>query len=458
RRSSTAAGSRFGDPAAHALSAAPAEIGKPRPVRPLVWGMPCVVGRLPRVLSSLFVAFGCSGGSPADRPQTSAAGSGGAPNPLGPAGAPSAVSGTAGENATGAGGATAAGASGRAGAVSGAGQGGSAVAGNGGANAGGSAGFTQAGSGGAPFSYPPKTSEHRAIGTHDPSMIRVASSFYLFATGGLLSVRTSSDFAKWTNAGNIFTKLPAWIERALGQTISDLWAPDVSFVNGTYRVYYAGSTFGSNHSVIGLATNTTLDPKNPAYAWVDEGLVLESNPAGEKDDWNAIDPNATLDADGNWWLVFGSFWSGIKLRRLDVTTGKLSSADTKLYGLAAHSGGIEAPSIVAHNGYYYLFVSYDACCKGVDSTYRTMVGRAPSITGPYSDDSGKAMLQGNAVQLLDKDGRYIGPGGGTAFRDGDQFFYAYHYYDGQMNGASELMLRPIEWKNDWPELGPALWQ
>ncbi|MEI9937657.1 MAG: family 43 glycosylhydrolase [Pseudomonadota bacterium] len=146
----------------------------------------------------------------------------------------------------------------------------------------------------------------------------------------------------------------------------------------------------------------------------------------------------------HWWLVFGSFWSGIKLRRLDTASGKPSAADTTLYGWAAHSGGIEAPSIISHNGYYYPFRSYDACCKGVDSTYRTMVGRASVITGPYTDADGKAMLQGNAVQLLATDGRYIGPGGGTAFRDGSLYYYACHYYDGQMNGASELMLWPID--------------
>jgi arabinan endo-1,5-alpha-L-arabinosidase len=315
-----------------------------------------------------------------------------------------------------------------------------------------------AGAGGAPLTYPPASSEHRAIGTHDPSVIHVANKYYLFGTGGLLSVRSSTNLAQWANAGTIFSALPAWIKTALGQTISDLWAPDISYVDGTYRLYYSGSTFGSNRSVIGLATNTTLDPQNAAYKWVDQGLVIESNPAGSKHDWNAIDPNVTTDAAGNWWLVFGSFWSGIKLRRLDTATGKPSSADTTLYGLAAHSGGIEAPSIVSHNGYYYLFVSYDSCCKGVSSTYRTMVGRASAITGPYTDKNGKDMLQGNAVQLLATDGRYIGPGGGSAFRDGNLYFYAYHYYDGQMNGASQLMLRPIEWKNDWPELAPPLWQ
>ncbi|HYQ28915.1 MAG TPA: arabinan endo-1,5-alpha-L-arabinosidase [Polyangiaceae bacterium] len=419
------------------------------------------------LLSGLLVVgltSACSSGAPAST-SSAAAGAAGAPVEAGGAafaagasGVP--VAGMAGASASAAGESNTAGGSGGSAGTATAAVGGAGApgAGQGGALAGGASGGGAVGSGGAALTYPPAASEHRAIGTHDPGMIHVANAYYLFGTGGLLGIRKSTNLATWTNAGTIFSALPGWIKSALGETPADLWAPDISYVNGTYRVYYAGSSFGSNHSVIGLATNTSLDPQNSAYEWLDQGLVLESNRAGTKDDWNAIDPNATQDAAGNWWLVFGSFWSGIKLRRLDTATGKLSTADTTLYALAAHAGGIEAPSIILHNGYYYLFVSFDACCKGVDSTYRTMVGRASAITGPYTDANGKAMLQGNAVQLLAKDGRYIGPGGGTAFRDGELFYYAYHYYDGQMNGASELMLRPINWQNDWPELAAPLWQ
>lgn len=307
--------------------------------------------------------------------------------------------------------------------------------------------------------YPAVSSQHLSVGAHDPSLQPTASGFYLFATGGKLGIRRSVDLARWTDVGSVFASQPAWIAARLGQAPPDLWAPDVSYRDGVYYLYYAGSGFGSNHSVIGLATNRTLDPASADYRWQDQGLILESNPSGQKDDWNAIDPSLALDASGQPWLVFGSFWSGIKLRRVDAATGKLAASDTKLYALASHGGGIEAPSIVEHGGYYYLFVSYDTCCKGVNSTYRTMVGRAREIIGPYLDRTGGSMLDGKAEQLLAKDGRYIGPGGGTAFRDGGSYYYVYHYYDGQANGASFAMLRPITWTDDgWPALGPQLWQ
>jgi arabinan endo-1,5-alpha-L-arabinosidase len=99
-------------------------------------------------------------------------------------------------------------------------------------------------------------------------------------------------------------------------------------------LYYAGSTFGSRRSVIGLATNVTLDPNRPDYAWVDEGEVIASSPT---DDWNAIDPNLVLDENQQPWLAFGSYWSGIKLRKVDAATSKLATDNPQLYALASRA-------------------------------------------------------------------------------------------------------------------------
>jgi arabinan endo-1,5-alpha-L-arabinosidase len=264
---------------------------------------------------------------------------------------------------------------------------------------------------------------------------------------------------QWSSAGRVFSAVPSWVLTTLGASASgfELWAPDVSFFNCKYHVYYAGSTFGSNTSVIGLATSPTLDPSSPGYGWTDEGLVVQSK---SSDSFNAIDPNLAFDQEGTPWLSFGSFWDGIKLRRIDPATGKPSTSDTTLYALASRRGSgdaIEAPAIVSHNGYYYLFVSFDACCKGTSSTYRTMVGRASKITGPYTDKAGATMTKGAAEELLKSSGRYIGPGGGTAFQNGSDYYYAFHYYDGDNNGASKLQIRPITWtSDDWPSLGNPL--
>jgi arabinan endo-1,5-alpha-L-arabinosidase len=300
-----------------------------------------------------------------------------------------------------------------------------------------------------------RSTTHLDIPAHDPAIIWDGARYSLFATGGNLGIRNSGNLLQWKDAGSVFSAVPAWVTTALGADPGGLWAPDISNFSGKYRVYYAGSTFGSNRSVIGLATNVTLDRASASYAWVDEGLVFESV---SSNNYNAIDPNVSFDESGTPWLSFGSFWDGIKMRKLDASTGKLAASDTTLYSLASRGGGaIEAPSIIARGGYYYLFVSFDACCKGASSTYRTMVGRATSITGPYVDKAGAQMMKGAAEELLKTSGRYIGPGGGTAYRDGALYFYVYHYYDGQDGGNAKLAIRPISFSTDgWPTLDEPL--
>ncbi len=277
-----------------------------------------------------------------------------------------------------------------------------------------------------------------SIGIHDPSVIQAGSCYYAFGTGTWLPILKSCSgmSGSWAFLKNTFSALPSWIPAAIGSTPTNLWAPDINFVNGQYRLYYAASTFGSNNSVIGLATASNIEGP-----WTDAGEVFRST---SSNNYNAIDPDYI---EGR--LAFGSFWDGIKM--IDIgTDGKRSG--TAIYNLASRGGGaIEAGSIVHHGSFYYLFVSFDKCCAGTSSTYRTMAGRSSSITGPYTDESGVAMMSGGGTQLLATNGNEIGPGGGDVSSLPD--YYAYHFYDGAANGASKLNIRPVTYPNDWPVLG-----
>ncbi|HEX8498098.1 MAG TPA: arabinan endo-1,5-alpha-L-arabinosidase [Actinomycetales bacterium] len=298
---------------------------------------------------------------------------------------------------------------------------------------------------------------------HDPTIVASGGCYYAFSTGdengynrGNVQIRRSCSgvTGSWSRIGSVFTSVPSWITSYLGSTPPNLWAPDINLVNGTWRLYYAGSKFGTNTSVMGLATATNL-----AGPWTDRGEVLRSSSGNN---YNAIDPeiaytisNGTRTAD---WLLFGSFWDGIKMRRIDNATGKLSGSDTRTYSLASRGGGaIEAPSIAWRNGYYYLFVSFDRCCNGSSSTYRTMVGRSTSITGPYVDRNGVSMMSGGGTQLLASSGNVRGPGGGDVVLDGSTYRLAHHYYDSNLNGDWRMQIRNLSWSSDgWPSAGGPL--
>src|SRR6266480_5998424 len=240
---------------------------------------------------------------------------------------------------------------------------------------------------------------------HDPAIIRQGNTYYIFGTNRfaqkLVPIFCSQDLHQWKFCGHVFDSVPEWALKEIPDA-RGIWAPDISFVQGKYLLYYAVSTSGSNHSVIGLITNQTLDSDSPNYRWVDEGPVVGSR---REDDWNAIDPNLVMDENGGMWLAMGSFWGGIKIRRLDPKTGKLSQLDPTLYSLASRRPleppAIEAPTIVRHGKHYYLLVSFDFCCRGKDSSYKIMVGRSSKITGPYFDRAGKPLMAGGGTLLLE---------------------------------------------------------
>lgn len=297
---------------------------------------------------------------------------------------------------------------------------------------------------------------------HDPSIIRQGSTYYLFSTdasstqGGFIPIRCSTDKIAWSACGYLFATLPSWVSGAVPQA-TEIWAPDVSYFNGAYHVYYAVSSFGSNVSAIGLATNTTLDSTDPNYSWVDQGLVLQSSVS---DNFNAIDPNILIDAGGSVWLNYGSFWTGIYQQQIAPASGQIMSGSAT-YHLAERASSvpndpIEGSSMVYENGFYYLFVSWDYCCESdpSQSDYKIVVGRGASPNGPFTDESGVDMATGGGTILLQGDSTWAGPGGQTAYidpTDGD--LIVFHALMLSQNGLDYLFVRSLTWTNDWPVIG-----
>ena len=305
------------------------------------------------------------------------------------------------------------------------------------------------------------------LAVHDPVIIKEKDTYYVFCTGGgqrggIIPIRCSTNLLHWTLCGSVFDLLPQWatneIPRARGA-----WAPDISWFNGRYHLYYALSSFGVNESAIGLAVNETLDSADPRYQWVDQGLVVRSR-AGV-DDFNAIDPQLVIENKRNVWLCWGSFWGGIKMRRIDPATGKLSTQDATLYSLASRprlqphqtppvEGAIEAPTVVRRGSWWYLFASYDLCCQGTNSSYNVRVGRSTRVTGPYLDRAGKPMMEGGGTMVIEATTpNWRGPGHQTVFQDANGDYLLFHAYDGR-TGRPELKISTIVWDDGWPRVAP----
>ncbi len=307
---------------------------------------------------------------------------------------------------------------------------------------------------------------------HDPVMAKGEDGrYYVFATGMRVGVMSSADMKEWRMEQPALKEVPQWATDTVPGYRGHTWAPDISFHNGLWHLYYSCSTFGKNGSAIGLAVNKTLDPKSPDFGWEDRGMVIASH--RKVDNWNAIDPNLIVDKKGNPYLVYGSFWDGIQLVKLDksdfrtpVTKPKtvarrlgrqwtkeemLDVANYTQEGenvIEAGDNAIEAPFIMKHGKYYYMFVSFDYCCRGQASTYKTVYGRSKNIEGPYMDKEGRKMEVGGGTILYGPDEEHFGIGHNSAYEFDGKCYFVSHAYVKANNGAAKLFIRPLEFDKD----------
>jgi arabinan endo-1,5-alpha-L-arabinosidase len=280
------------------------------------------------------------------------------------------------------------------------------------------------------------------LDAHDPAAIYDGQSYWVFSSGSNLQVRRSDDLQSFELLGGAFNGLPDWAAERVPNADS-FWAPDVAYFGGLYHLYFALSTMGSSESCIGHATASTL---GVAGAWKDQGPLICSR---EGDDWNAIDPSVLIDG-AEFWLVFGSYRTGIKLIALDESGGRKGPDLIPLW-TRPDPGMIQAAAIASHDGFYYLFSAFDLCCKGVDSTHHVMMGRSSWVRGPYFDRDGAALLEGGGALLLESDERWRGPAGSDVLLVGDRWYHVYHAFDAERDGQSTLRISTLTWDDDgWP--------
>lgn len=308
-----------------------------------------------------------------------------------------------------------------------------------------------------------KPDDSKGFTAHDPVIIKQDSTFYLFTTGG--GIAKSIDLENWERLKPVPSQLD-WVTEDIipGYRGRGYWAPDIQYLDGTYYLYYSPSAFAKNTSAIGVMTNKTLDQNSKDYKWEDHGMILQSIPG--RDFWNAIDANVYFDrkwgGEVTGWLSFGSFWGGLKLVKLDSTMKALAepqewytiAKQERTFGMPdtdPGDGTIEAPFIYKRHQYYYLFISTDYCCRGLDSTYQTLVGRSRNIEGPYFDKEGVPLYAGGGTFVAGETEKYAGIGHCAVYDFDGQTYFVAHGYDNDDKGRSKLVIKEIEWdRAEWP--------
>lgn len=294
-------------------------------------------------------------------------------------------------------------------------------------------------------------------GGHDPTMYRDENGYILMSTNNNLAMWTSDNMLKWNAKGNIFRDSPQWLKNAVGGRTDGIWAPDLFNFNNQYAVFYCGSVFGQRTSAIGVTTNKSLNFSSPASGWTDQGEVTRTT---NSNNYNAIDADVVVTPNGEFWMTYGS-WNagGIRLIKLDPKTGKQASDDKNNYMIATRGGtGIEGPSLIEHGGQYFLFTAWDVCCKQGNeieqTTYKTAMGRADKVNGTYKDRNGKELNKGGGTIMMQRYSRYVGPGGGEAFKDLNRIRFVHHYYDLTGDKYNHIHIRDLVFTDDnWPEMG-----
>lgn len=290
----------------------------------------------------------------------------------------------------------------------------------------------------------------------DPSTLRSPDgAFHVYASSDdwsdgagyrLIPHFRSFDLVEWEYVGDAFAERPAWAPWG-----SFLWAPDVHATADGAVMYY---TTGGSAPCIGRAT-----APGPDGPWAHDPAPIVCSGADEPyQDLDPMDPEVVVTEDGPVMLM-GNF-EGIHAVPMNAAGTALDGEPVLVAGT-----GVEAPAVVARNGFTHLFTSAGLCCDGEASQYRVLGGRADDLMGPYTDRQQRPLVQGPGQQLpgdvvLRGGSDWVGPGHvDVTTDDAGQDWMLYHAAPRGSavlpNGVQRryMMIDRIDWVGGWPRVG-----
>lgn len=297
----------------------------------------------------------------------------------------------------------------------------------------------------------------------DPTVFKdpVSGNFYAYGTENywstdakthIVAIIKSKDLVHWEYVADAFTPAskPSW------KVGSNIWAPDIAYVNGKYHLYYAFSYWADPNPGIGLAI-----ADKPEGPFIDQGKLFLSSDINVQ---NSIDPCYYEDG-GKKYLFWGSFRTNLgTATRFGTFVTQLTEDGKAVQNMSAITKvageDFEAPMIYKHGGFYWFFGSKGTCCDGANSSYNVRVGKGSSVTGPYFGQGG-ADITGldRGTFALRGTGVFVGPGhNSTIITDKlGQDWMLYHAMDKNkpvIDGVNQraLMLDKVNWDpvTGWP--------
>ena len=279
----------------------------------------------------------------------------------------------------------------------------------------------------------------------DPSILKDKDGyFYVYATEDIrnIPIFRSRDLTHWEEVGTAFTDQ----DRPSFEPKGGLWAPDINVIGNKYVLYYSMSVWGGEWTCgIGVAT-----ADSPAGPFVDHGNIIRSNKIQVK---NSIDP-FYIEEQGKKYLFWGSFRGIYAIELSDDGLSIKENVNKRQIAGTAYEGVY----IHKRRQYYYLFASIGSCCRGVKSSYQTVVGRSKYLWGPYVDREGGKMLDNHHQVLIHGNDRFVGTGHNSEIvtDDAGNDWILYHAVDRENPKGRVLMMDRIYWEDDWPVIKGAV--
>lgn len=255
----------------------------------------------------------------------------------------------------------------------------------------------------------------------DPAILRVGDTYYAYATnasGRNVTAARSTDLVNWELLPDAMPALPKWAKLTGGLT----WAPEVIEIDGTFVLYFTTRDKESNKQCVGVATSDR--PEGKFRSAGDEALVCQAQEGG------TIDASPFRDADGTLYLYYKNDGNCCGIPTY-LYVQKLSADGLTLEGEATRlvrndvqweGGVVEAPTMVLHDGGYYLFFSAN---NYAGHEYAVGYATCVSALGPCEDAPENPIL----ASRLKPPPMIIGPGHQTVLDLDGQTWLLYHAWE-----------------------------